>query len=152
MTNLTQNGSKLIMSIIDQNVGYSEDFSVHITTTLPNPHYKSGISIAATIIYFTIAPAGLDEQLLAETVRIEKPKPEIQRNPITVQITVDVNDTGFVQDDTLQLHLSIYGSILDYQTVSKTLEQIYRNCKGNKYIVQATEETATLINSALNQY
>ncbi|KAA6390526.1 MAG: hypothetical protein EZS28_013948 [Streblomastix strix] len=117
-----------------------------------NPHYKSDISIAATIINFTIISAGLDEQLFAETVRIERSKPEIQRNSITVKAVKDVYNTSKVKDDILKLHLSIYGSILDYQTVSKTSEQIQRNCNGNKYIVQATEETATVINSALNQY
>lgn len=58
---ITRAGSKLIMFIGDQDVDYSEDFSLHITTTLPNPHYTPEISIATTIIKLTVIPAGLDE-------------------------------------------------------------------------------------------
>ncbi|KAA6377428.1 MAG: putative dynein heavy chain [Streblomastix strix] len=121
--NLTKNGSKLIMFIIDLNVDYSEDFSVHITTTLPNPHYKSEISIATTIINFTIAPAGLDEQLLAETVCIERPIPEVQRDSLIVQAAKDTDDTGLVQDDILKLLSSVTGPILENETVTQALDK-----------------------------
>ncbi|KAA6360270.1 MAG: putative dynein heavy chain, partial [Streblomastix strix] len=150
--NLTKNGTRLTMRIGDQDVDYSEDFSLHITTTLPNPHYTPEISIATTIINFTVTPAGLDEQLLAETVRIERPELEAQRDSLIVQAAKDADDTSKVEDDILKLLSSVTGSILDNETVTQALDKSKEIAGEIKKRVQETKETTALINSARNQY
>jgi dynein heavy chain len=48
----------------DADVDYDDNFRFYVTTKLPNPHYMPEIFIQATVINFTVTPAGLEEQLL----------------------------------------------------------------------------------------
>ena len=44
-----------------------------VQTKLANPHYKPEMQAQATLINFTVTRDGLEEQLLAEVVAIERP-------------------------------------------------------------------------------
>ncbi|KAA6365551.1 MAG: putative dynein heavy chain [Streblomastix strix] len=149
---ITRAGTRLTMHIGDQDVDYSEDFSLHITTTLPNPHYTPEISNATTIINFIVIPAGLDEQLLAETVCIERPELEAQRDSLIVQAAKDADDTSKVEDDIFKLLSSVTGSILDNESVTQALDKSKEIAGEIKKRVQETKETTALINSTRNQY
>ncbi|KAA6338629.1 MAG: putative dynein heavy chain, partial [Streblomastix strix] len=150
--NITRNGQRLTIRIGDQDVDYSEDFSLQITTTLPNPHYTAEISIATTIINFTVTPAGLDEQLLAETVRIIRPELEAQRDSLIVQAAKDADDTNQVEDDILNLLSSVSGSILDNEDVIQALDKSKEIAEEIKKRAEETKQTTDLINAARNQY
>jgi dynein heavy chain len=50
-----------------------------------NPHYKPEIAAQCTIINFIVTEAGLDDQLLAMVVRVEKPELEQTKDEITRQ-------------------------------------------------------------------
>jgi len=41
---------------------------------MPNPHYVPEITIKVTLINFNVTPTGLDEQLLIEVFKNEKPE------------------------------------------------------------------------------
>jgi len=60
-----------------------------MTTKLPNPHYLPEISIKVNIINFTVNFAGLEEQLLGEVVKQEKPEIEAQKNDLIVSMAAD---------------------------------------------------------------
>ena len=57
-------------------IPYNNDFSFTITTKLANPHYLPEICIKVTLINFTVTPEGLEDQLLVEVVRSERPELE----------------------------------------------------------------------------
>ncbi|XP_037943922.1 dynein beta chain, ciliary-like [Teleopsis dalmanni] len=50
---------------------FNPDFRLILHTKLANPHYKPEIQAQTTLINFTVTPDGLEEQLLAEVVKIE---------------------------------------------------------------------------------
>ncbi|KAA6399562.1 MAG: putative Dynein heavy chain, partial [Streblomastix strix] len=149
---ITRAGGRLTIRIGDQDVDYSEDFSLQITTTLPNPHYTAEISIATTIINFTVTPSGLDEQLLAETVRIERPELEAQRDSLIVQAAKDADDTSKVEDDILNLLSSVSGSILDNEDVIQALDKSKEIAEEIQKRAEETKQTTDLINAARDQY
>lgn len=52
---------------------------------MQNPHYKPEIAAQCTIINFIVTESGLEDQLLAEVVRIEKPDLEQTRDELVKQ-------------------------------------------------------------------
>lgn len=45
-----------------------------MTTKLSNPVYLPDVSIKVTLINFTVSQKGLEDQLLIEVVKLEKPE------------------------------------------------------------------------------
>lgn len=48
-------------------------FKLYLQTKLINPHYKPETAAQCTIINFIVTEGGLEDQLLAMVVRVEKP-------------------------------------------------------------------------------
>lgn len=53
-------------------------------TKLANPHYKPEMQAQATLINFTVTRDGLEDQLLAEVVKAERPDLEELKVSITL--------------------------------------------------------------------
>jgi dynein heavy chain len=68
-------------------VPYSWDFQFLVTTKLPNPHYLPEICIKVTVINFTVTPQGLEDQLLVDVVKCERPELEQQKDQLVVQLS-----------------------------------------------------------------
>lgn len=60
-----------------------------MTTKMANPHYAPEVCIKVTIINFTVTFSGLEEQLLVDVVKKERPEVEKQRDQIIVQMDKD---------------------------------------------------------------
>jgi dynein heavy chain len=151
--NITKSsGGRITIRLGDQDVDFSEDFTLNLTTTLPNPHYTPEISIATTIINFTVTPGGLNEQLLGEAVKIERPELESQRDTLIVQAAKDADDLNNIEDNILQLLSSVKGSILDNEDVGNALDESQHISEEIKKRAKQTVETTELINSAREKY
>ena len=83
----TKKGATLLLRLGDQDIPYSLEFRFYMTSKLPNPHYIPEISIKTTIINFTVTPAGLEDQLLVEVVRHERPELEDKRINLIMEIS-----------------------------------------------------------------
>jgi len=77
-------GATLLMKIGENDIVYNTDFKFYMTTKLPNPHYLPEITIKVTLINFTVTEAGLEEQLLIEVVKFERPELEEVRQNLIV--------------------------------------------------------------------
>ena len=66
-------GGETMMKIGEKMIPYDERFKLYMTTKLPNPHYMPDICIKVTLINFGITSRGLEEQLLADVVKQERP-------------------------------------------------------------------------------
>jgi len=82
-------GAQFFLRLGDQDVPYSQDFRFYITSKLANPHYLPEICIKVTIINFTVTPEGLEDQLLVDVVRVERPDLEELKNKLIIQISSD---------------------------------------------------------------
>jgi dynein heavy chain len=56
-----------------EDIEYSKSFRLYLQTKLINPHYKPELAASCTIINFIVTESGLEDQLLAAVVRVEKP-------------------------------------------------------------------------------
>ncbi|KAJ1558852.1 Dynein heavy chain 9, axonemal [Nowakowskiella sp. JEL0078] len=69
----------------DKEVEYDNRFRLILQTRLPNPHYPPEIQAQSTLINFTVTLAGLEDQLLADVVNIERPDLEKTKAELTKQ-------------------------------------------------------------------
>lgn len=58
-------------------------FKLYLQTKLMNPHYKPETAAQCTIINFLVTEKGLEDQLLASVVRVERPELELEKEKLT---------------------------------------------------------------------
>lgn len=90
--NLIKKGRAL--KIGDKEVEYNPSFRLLLHTKLANPHYKPEMQAQTTLINFTVTRDGLEDQLLAEVVKAERPdleelKAELTRQQNDFKITLN---------------------------------------------------------------
>ena len=78
-------GRKLI-KVGDKRIDFNNKFMLYLTTKMSNPHYLPEIFIKVTIINFMITFEGLNDQLLGDVMKNERPEIEKQRDEIIVSI------------------------------------------------------------------
>jgi dynein heavy chain len=81
--NLIKRGRAI--KIGDKEMEYNPKFRLILQTKLANPHYKPEMQAQTTLINFTVTRDGLEEQLLAEVVKAERPDLEKLRSELTKQ-------------------------------------------------------------------
>lgn len=115
-------GRRLIR-VGDKRVDYHNAFRLFLTTKMANPHYLPEVFIKVTVINFSIAFEGLQNQLISDVMKAERPEIERQRDEIIVSIATDKKSLKEAQDKILELLAEAKGMILDDQELIKTLEE-----------------------------
>ena len=75
----------------DKEVDYHPNFKLILHTKLANPHYQPEMQAQCTLINFTVTREGLEDQLLADVVRAERPDLEELKAELTVQVKLNVS-------------------------------------------------------------
>uniref|UniRef100_UPI00398F6457 dynein axonemal heavy chain 6 isoform X2 n=1 Tax=Pristiophorus japonicus TaxID=55135 RepID=UPI00398F6457 len=145
-------GGRLLMRLGDTDIDYDKNFKFYMTTKMSNPHYLPEICIKVTIINFTVTKSGLEDQLLSDVVRIEKPELEEQRNQLIVQINSDKNQLKSIEDRILKLLFTSEGNILDNEELINTLQQSKVTSGAIKIRLEEAEATEQKINYAREKY
>lgn len=106
----------------DKEVEYNQNFRLILQTKLANPHYKPEMQAQTTLINFTVTRDGLEDQLLAEVVRAERPDLE----ELKAQLTKQQNDFKIMlkslEDDLLSRLSSAGENILGDTALVENLE------------------------------
>jgi dynein heavy chain len=66
-------GKNFTVKIGSEDIEMMSNFKLYLQTKLINPHYKPETAAQCTIINFIVTESGLEDQLLAMVVRVEKP-------------------------------------------------------------------------------
>ena len=80
---LTKKGRNWFLKFAGEEVEYDPKFKLFLTTKLSNPHYKPETSAQCTLINFIATEAGLEDQLLAKVVNVEKPELEQEKQALS---------------------------------------------------------------------
>jgi dynein heavy chain len=145
-------GGRILMKLGDSLVEYDRNFRLYITTKLQNPHYLPEVCIKVTIINFTVTKVGLEGQLLADVVKLERPELEEQRNSLIVNIASDKKQLKEIEDKILKLLFNSQGNILDDEELINTLNQSkVTSATINSRLLEA-QETEVNINTARERY
>ncbi|XP_028414460.1 dynein heavy chain 6, axonemal-like [Dendronephthya gigantea] len=116
-------GGRLLIRLGDSDIDYDKNFRFYMTSKMANPHYLPEVCIKVTIINFTVTISGLEDQLLGDVVRLERPDLEEQRNQLIVRINSDKNQLKAIEDRILKLLFHSEGNILDDEVLINTLNE-----------------------------
>jgi dynein heavy chain len=78
-------GKNFTVKLGSEDVELSNSFKLYLQTKLINPHYKPETAAQCTIINFIVTESGLEDQLLAMVVRVEKPDLEQTKEELVNQ-------------------------------------------------------------------
>jgi dynein heavy chain len=136
----------------DQFVPYSNDFKFVITTKLANPHYLPEICIKVALINFTVTPQGLEDQLLVEVVKNERPELEQQKDQLIMQLADFKRQLKELEDKILKLVAEASDDILNDEELIITLDQSKETSIAiNERMIEA-EQTAKMIDENRENY
>ncbi|XP_017780151.1 PREDICTED: dynein heavy chain 6, axonemal [Nicrophorus vespilloides] len=116
-------GGRTLIRLGDSDVEYDSNFRLYITTKLANPHYLPEICIQVTLVNFTVTPSGLEEQLLADVVRLERPDLESLRTELVIRINNDKTQLQSIEDKILRMLYQSEGNILDDEELIDALNE-----------------------------
>jgi len=114
-------GGQFLLRLGDTDVPYNEEFRFFITTKLANPHYMPEVCIKVTTINFTVTMTGLEDQLLVDVIKNERPDLEEKKNALVVSIAADQKALKDIENKILQMLASASGNILDDEELIETL-------------------------------
>jgi len=145
-------GGRTLIRLGDSDVDYDKDFRFYMTSKMSNPHYLPEICIKVTIINFTVTKEGLEDQLLGDVVRLERPDLEESRNKLVREINEDKAELKSIEDKILKLLFNSEGNILDDKVLIETLgeSKITSTAIGERLV--GAEKTEAAIAEARAKY
>ena len=147
-----KNGSRLLIRLGDSDVDYDVNFKLYMTTKLPNPHYLPEVCIKVTLINFTVTMLGLEQQLLGQVVKAERPDIEQKKVQLLLQMAEDKRQLQQLEAKILQLLSESEGNILDDEVLINTLSESKVTAISIGERVAEAEITEQDINEARGRY
>lgn len=148
--NLIKKGKAIKIS--DKEIEYNSNFRLILHTKLANPHYKPEMQAQTTLINFTVTRDGLEDQLLAEVVKAERPDLE----ELKAELTKQQNDFKIMlktlEDDLLSRLSSAGGNLLGDTTLVENLETTKRTAAEIEVKVAEAKITSVQIDQAREIY
>nr|CAD7197237.1 unnamed protein product [Timema douglasi] len=148
--NLIKKGKAI--KIGDKEVEYNSTFQLILQTKMANPHYKPEMQAQTTLINFTVTRDGLEDQLLAEVVKAERPDLE----DLKAELTKQQNDFKIMlkslEDDLLSRLSSAGGNILGDTALVENLETTKRTAAEIEQKVNEAKVTSAKIDQAREYY
>lgn len=118
---LTKKGT--VMIIGDKEIDYNPKFRLLLQTKLSNPHFKPEIQAQTTLINFSITIDGLNQQLLAEVVKIERTDLEERKANLTQKQNEFKITLKQLEEDLLYQLSNAGENVLDDESLVLNLEK-----------------------------
>jgi len=116
--------SAMIIKIGGEEIDYDPKFQLFLQSKLPNPHYRPEIAAQCTIINFIVTMEGLEDQILAMIVNVEKPELEQEKQELVRRQNEFKVTLLQLEDDLLsQLSAADPATILDNMPLIEGLEK-----------------------------
>ena len=136
----------------DKEVDYHKDFKLILQTKLSNPHYQPEMQAQCTLINFSVTVDGLEEQLLAEVVRAERPDLEELKAELTQQQNEFKITLKGLEDGLLARLSAAGGNFLGDTALVENLEQTKKTATTIEKKVAQAKITEKNINEAREHY
>ncbi|XP_045527512.1 dynein beta chain, ciliary-like [Pieris brassicae] len=141
-----------VLKIGDREIDYHANFRLIIQTKLANPHYQPEMQAQCTLINFTVTKDGLEEQLLGEVVKAERPDLEKLRAGLTKQQNDFKITLKSLEDDLLKRLSSAGPDILSDSALVINLETTKKTAADIEIKVEEGKVTAVKIDEARERY
>ena len=133
-------------------IDYDSRFKLYMTTKMPNPHYLPEMFIRVSVINFTVTEEGLEQQLLAEIVKLENPVIEYRKLELTKAIVNDQKRMKKIEDDILSQLVNAGDNILDEEDLINYLDKSKITSKEIKVAMEENEQAQLEIEEARSKY
>ncbi len=141
-----------VMKIGDREIDYNPNFRLILHTKLANPHYKPEMQAQTTLINFTVTRDGLEEQLLAEVVKAERPDLEEQKATLTQEENSYKILLKQLEDDLLSRLSSAGENVLEDPSLVYNLEKTKKTSAEITTKRELTKTTSAKIDSTREIY
>jgi dynein heavy chain len=146
-------GRSFVVRIGSEDVEIAGGFKLYLQTKMLNPHYKPEIAAQCTIINFIVTEAGLEDQLLAMVVRVEKPDLEQTKEQLTEQSNEFKIILAKLEKDLLdELSAAEPATILENTALIESLEKTKETSTDIKQQQEQAKETEHTINTLREVY
>jgi dynein heavy chain len=136
----------------DKEVDYHPNFRLILHTKLANPHYQPEMQAQCTLINFTVTREGLEDQLLADVVRAERPDLEELKAALTTQQNEFKITLKGLEDDLLARLSAASGNFLGDTALVENLETTKKTATEIEIKVKEAKITEIKINEAREHY
>ncbi|XP_033613038.1 dynein heavy chain 11, axonemal [Fukomys damarensis] len=136
----------------DKECEFNKNFRLILHTKLANPHYKPELQAQTTLLNFTVTEDGLEAQLLAEVVSIERPDLEKLKLALTKHQNDFKIELKHLEDDLLLRLSAAEGSFLDDTNLVERLETTKSTAAEIELKVIEAKENERKINEARECY
>ncbi|XP_034877289.1 dynein heavy chain 11, axonemal [Mirounga leonina] len=136
----------------DKECEFNKNFRLILHTKLANPHYKPELQAQTTLLNFTVTEDGLEAQLLAEVVSIERPDLEKLKLVLTKHQNDFKIELKYLEDDLLLCLSAAEGSFLDDTELVERLEMTKATVAEIEHKVTEAKENERKINEARECY
>ncbi|VDK33899.1 unnamed protein product [Taenia asiatica] len=133
-------------------IDYNPAFKLILQTKLGNPHYAPELQAQTTLINFTVTRDGLEDQLLANVVRKERPDLETQKSDLTRQQNEFKITLKSLEDALLAKLSEAEGNFLGNYALVENLETNKRTAAEIQGKVEQAKVTEEAINAAREIY
>ncbi|XP_036372722.1 dynein heavy chain 9, axonemal [Megalops cyprinoides] len=140
------------IKIGDKECEYSPNFRLILHTKLANPHYQPEMQAQCTLINFTVTRDGLEDQLLAAVVSMERPDLEELKSNLTKQQNGFKITLKTLEDNLLSRLSSASGNFLGDTELVENLETTKRTAAEIEEKVKEAKVTEAKINEAREHY
>ncbi|XP_023983695.1 dynein axonemal heavy chain 9 [Physeter macrocephalus] len=140
------------IKIGDKECEYNPKFRLILHTKLASPHYQPELQAQATLINFTVTRDGLEDQLLAAVVSMERPDLEKLKSDLTKQQNGFKITLKTLEDNLLSCLSSASGNFLGETALVENLEITRQTAVEVEKKVQEAKVTEVKINEAREHY
>ena len=135
----------------EETIDYHDDFQLFVTTKVSNPNFLPDVFIKMNVINFTVTLLGLEEQLLAEVVKLEQPNVETQKNNLIEKVSNYKKKLLDFEEKILNL-LADSGTLIEDEKLVSTLQNSKTMSDDIKEKVKTSVEISKKIEEAREQF
>ncbi|KAK2835022.1 hypothetical protein Q5P01_015506 [Channa striata] len=140
------------IKIGDKECEYNPSFRLILHTKLANPHYQPELQAQCTLINFTVTRDGLEDQLLAAVVSMERPDLEQLKSDLTKQQNGFKITLKTLEDNLLSRLSSASGNFLGDTELVENLDTSKRTAAEIEEKEKEAKVTEAKINEAREHY
>jgi dynein heavy chain len=148
----TRRGRNLFVKLGDKEVDYSLQFKLYLQTKISNPHYPPEIQAETTLINFMVTEDGLEDQLLATVVALERSDLEKEKARLLQQQNGFKIKIKELEDGILEQLANAEGDVLENIALIENLEDSKATSIEVAEKMAIAKETEVLIEKAREMY
>lgn len=119
---LNSSEQRMVIEFNGELLDYHKEFFLYMATSDSSPPFEPEVFIKTNVINFTVSQKGLEEQLLAEVMRLENPDIETQKNENIERISTHKKKLAETEGRILRLLAECQQSPVEDETLVQSLE------------------------------